>query len=330
MKAIALISGGLDSILAAKIIKDMNIDVMGVYFRTPFDMLDKGAVTKEEYIRNLTSQQSIDFQVIDLGQDFLDMVKKPKHGFGANVNPCIDCRIYMLKKAKQMMLDTGASFLVTGEVLGQRQMSQHLRTMLKIDKEADVEGINLRPLCAKHLEETIPEKNGWVDRNNLFDFAGRGRRNQIDLAITLGIVEFAQPAGGCLLTDVQYAKRFRDLLKFGTYDLNNIELLKYGRHFKLADNIKLIVGRNLRDNDAITRLSGCGNFLLEPPEEVAGPTALVIGQAQKENLELAAAIVCRYCDKKELVVSCKDLLNNQKSLFNVAAIDDLKAQEYRI
>lgn len=330
MKAIALVSGGLDSILAAKIIKDMNIEVMGVYFRTPFDMIDKGAVSKEDYIRNLTSQQEIDFQVIDLGQDFLDMVKKPKNGYGANVNPCIDCRIYMLKKAKQMMLDSGASFLVTGEVLGQRQMSQHLRTMLRIDKQAEVEGIILRPLCAKHLEETIPEKNGWVDRNNLFDFAGRGRRNQIDLAITLGIIEFSQPAGGCLLTDVHYSKRFRDLIKFGKYDLENIELLKYGRHFKLADNIKLIVGRNSRDNDSIVRLSNLGNFLLEPPQEIAGPTALVIGDAQKENLELAATIVCRYCDKKELVVTCTNLANKEKSFFTVLAIDDLKAQSYRI
>lgn len=192
MKAIALISGGLDSTLAAKVVSDLGIGVTGVFFRTPFCAREKR--TEEALLAlagDLSRQAGITLKVVSLAEEFLDkVVLHPRHGYGSNVNACIDCRILMLRKAKEMMRSEGASFLVTGEVVAQRAMSQHRQTMMMIEREADVTGLVLRPLSAKLLEKTLPEKNGWVDSARLYGFNGRSRKPQIDLAVMLGIIDF--------------------------------------------------------------------------------------------------------------------------------------------
>ncbi|MFA6384048.1 MAG: tRNA 4-thiouridine(8) synthase ThiI [Candidatus Omnitrophota bacterium] len=297
MKAIAMMSGGLDSMLAAKIIKDMGIDVIGLYCSMPFSLRDKSASQPGgSLLQKFSAQTGIDLRVLDITDDFLIMLKHPKFGYGAHLNPCIDCKILMFKKARQLMQEWGASFLVSGEVVGQRPMSQQRRTMQQIDSQAQIAGLLLRPLSAKLLEETIAEKQGWVRRHMLYDFSGRSRKPQTDLAVMRGIIEFHQPAGGCLLTDPHFSDRLTDLMKRDKLDVNNISLLKRGRHYRVGADGRLIVGRDERDNRAIEQLAQPGDFIFCPSEEIAGPTALGRGIGSDEDIAACCGIVCRYCD----------------------------------
>ena len=298
VKAVALVSGGLDSILAAAVIKKLGVEVMGVHFRVPFVLRSAAAVAAHEReIEGQAQESGVPVRIIAIGEEFLEMVRHPKFGRGKNMNPCIDCRIFMLRKAKQYMEEQGASFLITGEVVAQRPMSQHRVTMFSIDKEAGVEGLNLRPLSARILPETIPEQKGWVDRSKLFDLNGRGRRQQIDMAVMMGIVHFPQPAGGCLLTDPIFSRRLRDLMKTGAYTMNDIDLLKVGRHFKIAPAVRLTVGRDERENMRIQELAQPGDYILVPEEEVAGPTAVVRGVSTESDRLSACRVMSRYCDR---------------------------------
>jgi tRNA U34 2-thiouridine synthase MnmA/TrmU len=331
MKAIALISGGLDSLLAAKLIKNQGIEVIGVHFKIPFALRDKAK--SADASQKLPQLAGIELKTIPLGEEFLDMVKHPKHGRGANINPCIDCKILMFKKAKEMMQNLGASFLITGEVLGQRPMSQNLRTLNLIEKEADVEGLVLRPLSAKLLDETVPEKQGWVKREKLFDFSGRSRLGQIELAATLGINDYAQPAGGCLLTDPQFSKRLKDLIEHGPYDLDNVELLKFGRHFRFSPEAKLVVGRNEEENAEIEKLAQNGDWLFLPPQDTAGPSALGRGKFSDERIKLCAGITCRYCDlagKPSLEICYRKLPEKESQTLTVAPVPDEESLKYRL
>lgn len=286
MKALALISGGLDSTLAAKLVKEQGIEVIGLRFKIPFcpnrnkNPLDLGTEIKEA----------------NISDDFLLMLKNPRYGYGSNMNPCIDCKILMFKKARELMNEWGAQFIITGEVLGQRPMSQHKQALETIAKRAGLEGLVLRPLSAKLLPETIPEKEGWIKRENLLSFSGRGRTHQIELAKGLGIKNYAQPAGGCLLTDREFSKRLKDIIAYGELNLNNIELLKIGRHFRLNDKAKLIVGRNEKENERILNLARENDYLFMPTEELAGPTSLGRGIFHEELIKLSCSITCRYCD----------------------------------
>ncbi len=298
MKAIALISGALDSILAATVVKKLGLEVEGVHFRVPFVLRTERAVREHErQIAQQSQESGVPIEIVYLGDEFLAMVRHPKFGRGKNMNPCIDCRIMMLRKAREIMEKRGASFLVTGEVVAQRPMSQHRNTMFRIEKEAGVEGLLLRPLSARVLPETVPEQRGWIDRSKLYDFNGRGRRQQIDAAIMLGLVHFPQPAGGCLLADPRFSHRLKDLIKSGEYDMPNVELLKVGRHFRLSPSARLVVGRDERDNAVITGLARQDDYILIPEESVAGPTALLRGVPSEETVQLAARIVSRYCDR---------------------------------
>jgi tRNA U34 2-thiouridine synthase MnmA/TrmU len=334
MKAIALISGGLDSILAAKIIKDLGIDVIGLNFLVPFSIRNK--IQEESQKRNLqklSGQANISIKTILLKDEFLSIVRSPKHGHGKRMNPCIDCRIMMLRKAKEIMQQEGASFLITGEVVAQRPMSQHRRTMEMIDRLSGVEGINIRPLSAKILPVTIPEEKGWIDRDKLFDLNGRGRRQQLDMAVMSGIVEFPQPAGGCLLTDPNFATRLKDLIKFGSYDLNNVELLKVGRHFRLSNETRLVVGRNEEENFRIEELAQNSDYLFLPPEDIAGPVALLRAKMPEGLLDLAAGILCRYCDcngKTEIPVTYFCLPERQKQEIIASALSEEELGKLRI
>lgn len=299
MKAIALLSGGLDSTLAAKIVLDMGIELEALNFLTVFCT----CTTRGETC--LASQKAVDalgipLKVLNVSEEYLNIVKHPEHGYGSNMNPCVDCRIFMLKKAKAYMEETGASFIVTGEVLGQRPMSQRRDAMRLIEKEAGLEGYILRPLSAKFLPETIPEKEGWVDREKLLKIQGRSRKPQIELAEQYGIRDYPCPAGGCLLTDPGFSKRMKDLMNHDSdFTLNDVHLLKIGRHFRLSPKLKLIVGRNEDENRKIQTFSGEEDILLRL-SRIPGPLSLLRGEAGEGEVEKAAAITARYSKAKDM------------------------------
>lgn len=280
MKVVALVSGGLDSTLAYHWCRRHEFDCRPVHFRNPF-----------------TKPASIDLESIkelELGSEFIETVRKPEHGYGKNINPCIDCRILMLKKAKFYMAEAGALFIVTGEVLGQRPMSQFRNTLLMIDRTAGVEGLVLRPLSGKLLLPTEPEKKGVVQREWLLGFEGRSRRNQFELAAEYGVKDYAQPAGGCLLTDKNFAARLREEFALNNrVTLADIELLKVGRHFRFDGKARLIVGRNERENHRLEELAETGDYLLEV-KDFGSPVALFRGDAS--FLNEAAKTTKRYSD----------------------------------
>jgi tRNA-uridine 2-sulfurtransferase len=334
MKALALISGGLDSILAAKAVKDLGIDVAGVYFKTPFCLRKKKSnTTPTELAHQLSRNAGIELEIVELCQEFLDIVKLPKHGYGKNINPCIDCKILMLKKAKEMMPSLGASFLISGEVVGQRPMSQHHPALEMISREAEVEGLLLRPLSAKLLEPTIAEQNGWIDREKLFDFTGRTRRPQMELAVMLGVIDYPNASGGCLLTDPLFSKRLRDLMKYATYDMVNVALLKVGRHYRFSPEAKLIVGRDEIENTDIEQMAQAGDLLFVPPPDLAGPSALARGNFNEEMIKLSAGIVARYsdiADKPTVPISYRKFPEPEWQVIDAAAVPDSESEKYRL
>jgi tRNA U34 2-thiouridine synthase MnmA/TrmU len=289
MKALALLSGGLDSILAARVIMEQGIEVAGLCFVTPF--------FGPESARRAARQLGIELIEHDLTTEFFEMMRNPRYGFGGNMNPCIDCHGLMLKTAHGLLGKYGASFLITGEVLGERPMSQTrggLNAVLKLAADRD---LVLRPLSAKLLETTRPEREGWVDRERLLDFSGRGRKRQEEMARKFGITDYPQPAGGCLLTDIKFSRRLKELLAHEGFVREDIELLKLGRHFRLGPGTKLAVGRNQAENVRLLESAGPSDTVLRPERPVKGPVGLLRGAADGEVLEAAAGIVGRYCDE---------------------------------
>lgn len=296
MKAVALISGGLDSILAARFMQSLGIEVMPVYFETPFCHKSKQPGIGKPVDSLASDNLKEGLKKIDISSDFLKLLVSPRYGFGSHMNPCIDCKILMLSKAKAIMQESGAKFVITGEVLGQRPMSQHHKALKLIEEKSGLAGLLLRPLSAKLLDETIPEKNNWVNRQRLLEFNGRSRRPQMKLALELGIKNYSTPAGGCLLTDPSFAKRLKDLIKHREASLDNIRLLKLGRHFRLSPQAKLIVGRNEKENIQIQEMAVKGDYLFFPAPELAGPTSLGRGIFNEELIKLSCAISCYYHD----------------------------------
>jgi tRNA-uridine 2-sulfurtransferase len=299
MKAIALLSGGLDSTLAAKVVIEQGVELEALNFMTVFcTCTNRGATC-------LASQKAVDtlgipLRVFNVSEEYLSVVKHPRHGYGRNMNPCIDCRIFMLKKAKAYMEESGAAFIVTGEVLGQRPMSQRKDAMRLIEKEAGLEGFILRPLSAKGLPATIPEKEGWVDREKLLKFQGRSRKPQIELAGHYGIHDYPCPAGGCLLTDPGFAKRMKDLmLHKPDFSLNDVHLLKMGRHFRFSDGVKLVVGRNEEENQKIETFAQERDILLKV-SNFPGPLSLIRGKLDQGDIEKAAAVTAHFSKAKDL------------------------------
>ncbi len=331
IKAVAAFSGGLDSILAVKIVMDQGVDVIALNFKSFFcrdDKSNKGSAGSS--INRAAGHLGVEFKSIDLGNDYLEMVRNPKYGYGKNVNPCIDCRIFEFKAVKKIMNEIGAAFVITGEVLGQRPMSQHRRALYLIEKAAGLEGFILRPLSAKLFSPTIPEKKGWVNRDNLLDISGRTRKPQIDLAKQYGIIDYPAPAGGCLLTDKYFSTRLRDLFKFGKINSKNIELLKVGRHFRISDQFKLIVGRDEQENQRILNLSEKGDLFFEPLE-LSGPSALGKGNYDENIKELSAKIIARYTSlNKQVKVLFKILPESKELVLNVFALEDTKSKKMLI
>jgi tRNA U34 2-thiouridine synthase MnmA/TrmU len=306
MKAIALMSGGLDSNLAVRLVHDMGIEISGVHFTGPFCQCNRGKGGCINYAAETARKMGIPFKVVSLGEEYIDVVVSAKHGYGSGANPCIDCRILMFSKAKEMMCREDASFVVTGEVLGQRPMSQLKEKLVIIERESGLEGLIVRPLCGQHVPETIPEKEGWIERDRLLAIKGRRRREQMDLAELLEIGDYPCPAGGCLLTDKHFARRVKDAIAHEGLRLQDIALLKIGRHFRLEDDGKLVVGRNLEENTKIENMVHDGDVLMVP-ENVVGPTALLrMEGVSEESVGRAAGIVASYCDGVgPVVVSCR-------------------------
>lgn len=303
-KGIGLLSGGLDSALACLVLRNAGADVECLHFFTGFCVTGHNSRVgrKDRPVGNNALQVAAEMRVpvhlVDIADEYLPVVLNPKHGYGKNMNPCVDCRVFMLRKAKEHMEAVGADFVFTGEVIGQRPKSQLRGALRAIEKETGLEGRLLRPLSAKLLAPTIIEQEGRIDREKLFDIHGRGRKRQIALARHYGIHEFMQPAGGCcFLTDEAYSRKFKDVLEHRNGDRMDVEdifILGVGRHFRLAPHLKLIVGRDEVENnflDHYTRDHWSAKATSHP-----GPTAIVMGTFATEHLETMASMVARYCD----------------------------------
>jgi tRNA U34 2-thiouridine synthase MnmA/TrmU len=333
MKAIILLSGGLDSTLAAELMSREGLELLAVNFKTPFCLCDRHSSNLGcgSNARRVADALGIELKIINATKDFLEVLQKPAHGYGANMNPCIDCRILFFRKSKELMDEVGASFIITGEVLGQRPMSQFRRQMDLIEKEADLEGLVLRPLSAKLLAPTIPEKNGWISRERMLDIAGRSRKPQMALAKDLGINDYPCAAGGCLLTDPEFANRIRDLIRHDELDMQNIDLLKAGRYFRLSQSAKLIVGRNENENKMITLLAKEGDYVFGPAT-INGPIAVGKGTFTPDLLEVACRIVARYCDRDGELnadISYKRLPDSEEKMIKTSFLDDEELAKLR-
>lgn len=292
-KAIALVSGGLDSILAVKIMLEQGFEVIALNMKTLFCTCD----SQGKWYSDLTAEGfGLPIRSIYGGEDYLKIVKSPRYGYGKNMNPCIDCRIFLFVRAKRIMEEEGAEFVFTGEVLGERPMSQRRDAMSLIERESGLKGRVLRPLCAKLLEPTLMEKEGVVDRNKLLDIKGRSRKPQLALAKRYKIDDFPSPAGGCLLTDQNFSLRLKDSFEHGEDSLRQVALLKVGRHFRLPSGEKMIAGRDQKENETLMDLS----LPCEPKLTVDGYKStyvLLLGEPSQKNQEKAANLCARYCDR---------------------------------
>jgi tRNA-uridine 2-sulfurtransferase len=283
--AIALISGGLDSILAAKLVMEQGFDVIGLYCTSAFSK--SYGHEEQTHAARVSKAAGIDLRVLDMGRDYIDLVRKPSHGYGKHVNPCIDCKIYMLKKAKNIMKELNASFVITGEVLGQRPMSQRRDALDVIERDADMRGMILRPLSATLLQPTKAELQGLVQRDKLLGISGRSRAVQLQLAERFGIRGYSTPAGGCLLTDKNFAEKLRDLFEDRqAVTLDDVRLLTIGRHYRMDSGIKIVLGRNNEENTMLLSMAPNG-YRLFVPHGFPGPVALLTGyptQAIKQTI----------------------------------------------
>ncbi len=305
IKALALLSGGLDSSLAIRIVQAQGVEVIALHFSNIFHS-SYGEPGRQSFAERSAQALGVDLVVRDNTPMIMAAVRNPRHGYGKNLNPCLDCREYIFGAAKKMMPELGASFLVSGEVLGQRPMSQRADAMRLIDRSAGVEGLLLRPLSARAMAETLPEKEGRVKRDEMLAIRGRSRRVQYDLAERLGVTVFSAPAGGCLLTDPGFAARMQDLLdNVPDFAENDVELLKSGRHFRFSPKARAVVGRQLDDNKRIETLARPGDLLVEVAAG-GSPTTLVRGAQDEASVRAAAALTARYSrSREEASVECE-------------------------
>jgi tRNA U34 2-thiouridine synthase MnmA/TrmU len=293
-KALALLSGGLDSTLAVKVMLEQGIEVEALNFTSPFcTCTGKNAGCKSEAIR-VAEEFGIPIKVMHKGVDYLEVVRKPKHGYGKGMNPCIDCRIFLLRKAKEHMTESGADFVITGEVLGQRPMSQRRHTLDIIERESGLAGLLLRPLSAKHFEPTIPEQEGWVDREQLMAIQGRSRKEQMQLAEDLDVKNYPCPAGGCLLTEVSFVSKVKDVFDHSDQlNLRDFRLLKVARHFRVGPRTKALIGRNEAENELLSRNIQPGEATLRWIDG-SSPLGVLMGVVDDALLETSAKILLRY------------------------------------
>lgn len=317
-KALALLSGGLDSTLAVKVMLDQGIEVEALNFTSPFcTCTGRNAGCKSEAVR-VASEFNIPIKVMNKGIDYLEVVRNPRHGYGKGLNPCIDCRIFLLRKAREYMAESGADFVITGEVLGQRPMSQRRDTLRVIERESGLEGLLLRPLSAMHFSPTTPELEGWVDRNKLLSISGRSRKEQMRIAEELDVKNYPCPAGGCLLTETSFVPKIRDVFDHSdALNIRDFRLLRIGRHFRIGQRTKVIIGRDEADNALIENNVQQGEVQLRWIDG-GSPLGMMTGVADDSLIALAARLVLRYT-KAEAGQECrvKIVRNDTEELMTV-------------
>ncbi|MDI3531048.1 MAG: tRNA-uridine 2-sulfurtransferase [Candidatus Atribacteria bacterium] len=322
-KAVGLFSGGLDSTLAALLVARQGIKVVGVHFLSPF-------WKKSTHVLKNALKFGFEVLEVELPEEYLEMLRDPVYGYGKNCNPCIDCKIFMLREARKIMEKVGASFVFTGEVVGQRPKSQLFWSLRVIERDSGLEGLLLRPLSAKLLPPTIPEREGLVDREKLLDIYGRSRKVQFKLAEEWGVEDFSSPAGGCLLTDAVFCARLRRLMQEKIFfSFQDVELLKLGRHFAMSDTFRLVVGRNQKENQRIMSFYEEGDFLFLPRGS-KGPVGLGRGKPKSGDVQQAAALVARYCDQKGKALRVNVLSDEGEFSLLVSALSDELIAPYRI
>jgi tRNA U34 2-thiouridine synthase MnmA/TrmU len=330
-KAIALLSGGLDSTLAILLLRRQAIEVTAVTFLTHFgcNVGDSSSCSSDS--SSNAAKFGFTVKLCHLSDKFMEIVKNPKFGHGKNMNPCVDCRILMLREAKVLMEMMGADFVATGEVLGQRPMSQRRETFPLIDREAGLEGYVLRPLTAKLLKPTVPELEGLVDKEKFCDFSGRSRKPQIALAKELGLTDYPAPAGGCLLTEPTYSYRLKELMRHKPDpDVRDLMLLRLGRHFRTPGGCKVVVGRDMEENEKLKPLAEDGDFNMWV-EGFGSPLALLEVGASEEDIRMAAALCARYSDAKRLDVVTVTVSNSSGSYnIDVAPAETVLIESLRI
>ncbi|MDY6968894.1 MAG: tRNA 4-thiouridine(8) synthase ThiI [Spirochaetota bacterium] len=322
-KGILLYSGGLDSLLAAQILMEQDIEIIGVHFVLPFvsPHFDLAELPSSRFAKQI----GLPIIFFRCTEDYMKMVENPLHGYGKLINPCIDCKIYFLRKASEIMHKENASFVATGEVVGQRPMSQMKHTLNHIEKETGLRGYLLRPLSAKLLRPTEAENDGIVNREKLLAINGRSRKEQIELANKYNISDYSSPAGGCQFTDKNMAKRVIDMFKYyPEYNMVDVYLLTIGRHYRLHDNVKIIVSRNENENLELMQFKEYADYIFMP--DFRGPVIFVKGDLDDENLNIVGSIAKRYgkCDNDMWYIDIiqKDL-NPRKLLITYKATDDL-------
>ncbi len=310
-KAVAMISGGLDSMLAAKLVQEQGVHVEGINFFTGFcveghthairNTSDQKKLKKRNNALWTAEQLGIKLHIIDIIEPYKDVVLNPKYGYGSNLNPCLDCKIFMVKKAHEWIIENGFDFIITGEVMGQRPKSQRKETLPIVQKASGVMDLLLRPLCAQHLAETKPEREGWVNREQMLALHGRNRKPQIQLAKEKGIEDFAQPAGGCcFLTDAAYSSKLQDMWDnrpSRDYTLDDIILLKVGRHLRPKPHFKMIIARDGGETRYLDGYRKQFKHLILRSHN--GPMTLIEGDVTEEDIKLAASIVARYSQGRD-------------------------------
>jgi tRNA-specific 2-thiouridylase len=329
-KAIALLSGGLDSTLAANLIKRQGIDIIALSFVTPFCQCS-GRSGCTSMAGPVAEKLGVELRVESLTDEYLNVVRDPAHGYGKNMNPCIDCRILMFSKARELMEKEGASFVFTGEVLGERPMSQRRDSMRVIERESGLTGRLLRPLSARLLEPTVVEEEGVVDRDKFLSVSGRSRKPQMKLAEEMGVYDYPCPAGGCLLTDPAYAKKVRDLVSHGELDMKNVTLLRTGRHYRLSDASKLVVGRNKGENELLESLADDDDAVLST-FPIPGPVGL-LRKGCNGSLELSARICAGHSDAKheaEVPVVWRKAMDGSEGILRVSPFAPDELRSYRV
>ena len=290
-RALALFSGGLDSMLSIKLISDQGIDVVAINMNIGFG----SKKNMSEIMKKRAEKAGATFKMVDVRELYLkDILFDPKFGYGKHFNPCIDCHGFMFRSAKRLLKEYGADFLITGEVLGQRPMSQRADALQSVKNLAeDEDNLILRPMCAKILEPTKPEIEGWVDREKLLGISGRSREVQISLAQKFGWDDYEKPGGGCLLTDKYFSQKMSDFIKYDKFEVEDIQLIKFGRHLRLPDSSKLVIGRDKEENEILENIKNSKMEFIKL-KEIAGPLSLISKTATKEDRTLAAKIILTF------------------------------------
>ncbi|MEA3513225.1 MAG: 7-cyano-7-deazaguanine synthase [Campylobacterota bacterium] len=314
MKALALFSGGLDSVLAMKIVIDQDIEVVAVNINIGFG----SSIDRTEHMKNMCKQIGVKLEILDLRELYLDEVLfNPKFGYGKNFNPCIDCHGFMFRHTGKLLKKFDADFMISGEVLGQRPMSQRKDAMISVKKLSDFDELILRPLSAKLMEPTKPELEGWINREKLLDIQGRSRHRQLELASKIGLEDFESPGGGCLLTQIQFGEKLKDFVNHATLEVDDIDTLKAGRHLRLPNGAKLIVGRDKDDNEKLKNTKSKKYYKVRL-EDATGPFCLFEKNSTFEDKKLASNIVVSYgrtdLDKEYGVLFLDDLDENFKEI----------------